>query len=453
MKIRKVLVALLSIICMHVYAAENGKTAVPRYQDLLDTLFDEITSVYDDKKPASSVTMTCSYFEYDQPASEIVHIERTKSRFHAERAASKTFKKGTRYERQDFEVKVGESAECVFPSGSRVRVKIGKKEQDLSDRCLSEDKFVSVWVNKRKVISRALFSSQCDYEDPVLDTKIQIYGAGLEKIKQCTVERGVSTDASAKEKNGKAKKPVSICMDYPNVSRYPVDSVEYPPRGVQKYTVGKIVLLVNRHEVCSPLQQELQAHTGANAALALAAFSKNSPLSLYAEKSEPVQLPEELAKKLGQGWKSYQFDFNNDEKLDQIVEQRFARKAMAGNALFVSSGNASDRLVLSGAVSDEKKSRVFPCQINKEQQSFQECSPFSQKGDDVSIRTPWKIGGEALSFHTKHAELTPFAFKNVNFVAMTGTSGATRHVLAVFRPMPDWTFKPVCLYQKTTENY
>ena len=64
-------------------------------------------------------------------------------------------------------------------------------------------------------------------------------------VQKCHTARQVGTNLSPENDNIKkdATEPVSVCVDVPDVSNYPRDLLEYPPRGTKTPKVGDIEIL------------------------------------------------------------------------------------------------------------------------------------------------------------------------------------------------------------------
>jgi len=115
-----------------------------------------------DEELPRSLTMTCDYSDYGKSQRESVSITHTMYD-QGGPAGIKQFERGkNREEHETFTVNSGECAECIYPSGNRVRVKVGEGSSSAYGECGGDPLvFMSLWVNGRKIVSRLDFAGHC----------------------------------------------------------------------------------------------------------------------------------------------------------------------------------------------------------------------------------------------------------------------------------------------------
>ncbi|MCZ7655146.1 MAG: hypothetical protein M5R42_14090 [Rhodocyclaceae bacterium] len=176
-----------------------------------------------------SLTVQCNYSDYKTFQFETVLVEGTKKGT-GDVASIKTFQRGEKSQNVTYIVKPGEVAECVFPSGNRVRAKVGAGTARPYGMCGGDPEvFGSVWVNRRKVASRVWFwAGHCREENGNPDVSFKFSGYRNPSVQKCHSERANEPEASDNGSRSKSKQPVSVCVDFPEISRFPRDELEYP---------------------------------------------------------------------------------------------------------------------------------------------------------------------------------------------------------------------------------
>jgi len=391
-----------------------------------------------------SLTIKCSYSDYKTFQFETVLLEGTKKGV-GDAASIKTFQRGEKSQDVTYIVKPGEVAECVFPSGNRVRAKVGEGTARPYGMCGGDPEvFGSVWVNKRKIASRVWFAGHCREENGNPDVSFKFSGYRNPSVQKCHSERASEPEASDNGSLSKSKQPLSVCVDFPEISRFPRDELEYPRPNQKVSTVGEIELLTGSHEVCKAALQELKAD--------FYTFSQYpnqeaTKLSRPSWSSPSVELPKELA-----GSSESVFDFDNDGKLDRVFSRGFESNYMDGSVLLVQRGNSSSELSTAGSPMD-KGSWFIPCQMSQAQYEIRDCPTFSQKGDDAGFSMKRRGGGDSIYFRARYSSVSPFTFQRESFIGVNSKSEDTKDFVAVLKPMPNRTFQPICLFRQVTENF
>ena len=96
-------------------------------------------------------------------------------------------------------------------------------------------------------------------QDPAVSFEISGTGKGV-FVSKCHSARQGGDNLTPENDNIKkdAAKPLSVCVDFPDLSRYPRDFVEYPPEGTKTPKVGDIEILYGSGPVCQAVLDELK---------------------------------------------------------------------------------------------------------------------------------------------------------------------------------------------------
>jgi len=395
-----------------------------------------------------SLTMTCDYSDYNTFQYGSVNISQTGDS-HGKPAAVKKFKRGkSRPEPEAFVVRPGQFAECIYPSGTRVRAKVGEESARPYGECGGDPEvFMSLWVNKRKIVSRMWFAGHCrEYRgSPAISFNISgIYnGVSVQKCHSVMHEATTLMSEKVNTKKDKAN-PLSVCVDFPDVSKYPIDLLEYPSQRTKIPKVGDIELLDGTEPVCQAVLDELKRdfNTFSN-------YPDQSKIKLRRPEwtDTTVELPKELV-----GSSESIFDFNNDGNLDRVFGRSYENTYMDGSVLLVQPGSSSSKLNVSAAPIN-KTSSLLPCQMGKVRHSIYKCPPFSQENDEAGFAMHGQTNKDTIYFRARYSNVSPFSFMGVNFIGVSTKDEATKDFVAVLKPLPDGTFQKKCLLRRVSENF
>jgi len=392
-----------------------------------------------------TLTMTCKYYDYETSQFESVSIEQTTKR-QGKFAAIKKFKKGkSQRETEIFLVRPGQFAECIYPSGTRVRVKVGERIVNGFGRCGADPEvFMSLWVNERKIDSRVWFAGHCRewHEKSALSFKISNMGSGISVQKCHTSTRHEQTmKSNTSGSKALASESLSACVDFPDLPKYPKDFVEYPRPGNKVSEVGDIELLKSPDTVCKDVLEELKDDF-----YTFSAYSARSKRKLtrpiWSKASDSVVLPEELA-----GSNESIFDFDNDGKKDRVFGRIFENTYMHGSVLLVQYNYS----ILDKKNPFEETSGFFPCQMDKTPHKIKDCPPFSQENDEAGFSMEGQTDKDSFYFRARYSSLEPFIFQGTTYIGVKSID--ENDFVGVLKPLPDRTFKEKCLFRKVPENY
>lgn len=316
--------------------------------------------------PTRALTVQCSYSERNGAQEEEVIIRGGIVGDEGEATKSKIFTRGADSERSIHIVSAGEYAECVFPSGNKVRVKVAEGEARAYGMCGADPEvYGSIWVNERKMASRVWFAGHCWEASDKPDVSFRISWHGeQENVQTCHTARSAGADSDG---NGLKVKPLPTCVNSPDVNQLPRDELEYPKLGQTAPLVGDVELLVGSAPVCKVAQEELARDFSLfNFYADLRTTKFQSPV--WNESS--VALP-----KIMKGSNESIFDFNNDGKLDRVIANDFSSGYLDGTVLLVDSGSSSEKLSVSSDPS-EANSWLIPCQLDSVKYQSRNCPPL-----------------------------------------------------------------------------
>lgn len=395
----------------------------------------------------ASMTLRCEYDSQQTPQkSETASIAETSADDTGEPAAVFNFKQAKTYQRVTYLVKVGEFAECGFPSGNRVRVKVGEGDGSAYGWCGGNPEvFASVWVNERKLASRVWFAGHCIEEGGVPAPSFHFAAGGDLALKQCSsvrVDSKVAADAESPAAKS-VKEPLTVCLDYPEVTRYPKDELEYPPPGKKPQVVDTVELLKGSGEVCDAAMRELRADFDT--------FGRNANSQMM-QLERPnwgkpsATLPNQVVEE-----NESIFDYDNDGKLDSVSRDSSETHYMDAVNLVVRFGSSSTGLDIAEPPAEADTMRI-PCQMDSIPHEVDDCPPSSQVADEAGFQMEAQNERETVFFRARYSMVAPFSFHGSNYIGVIG-EGDTKDFVGVVRPMPQRTFKSMCLFRRVTENF
>ena len=425
-----------------------GRRTVNAAAALLFALLPSFSFAQSDDDDTRLLSVRCEYSDNPDNEVETVQIDAT-APASADAAATKTFRKGERWQSASYRVNVGEAAECVFPSGHKVRAKVGQGTSSGFGQCGGDPEvFLSVWVNERKIASKVWFSGHCAEQDGVPDVSLRFSGGHDIKVEKCNSLPPKAANTAAGDAKSTASEALSVCVDYPAVESYPRDEIEYPPPGQKPAAPGTIALISGSHKVCAAAQEELNADFNTFGQYSDQTTFKLSRPNWAAASQE--QFDNALLPEIAAGEQSI-FDFDNDGKLDRVTRMRFATHYMDAQTLLVESGRSSKKLQVPDGPSNQHR-WFLPCQMSQTHYALADCPPYSQKFDEAGFWMGTNDKPETVYFLSRYSSLSPFAFKGESYIGVSG-QGQAEDFVAIIKPMPKQTFQRMCLLRQIRENF
>jgi hypothetical protein len=366
---------------------------------------------------------------------EEAYIERAKDNV-GEQAQIKKILPNKKSQNYVYRVRAGKLAECIFPSGKRVRVKVGEDSPSWYGECGADPEiFASIWIDKKKVASREWFTGHCRERWSNPDVAYRVLFTTGEKSSEFVNKCHTQQIEEKLTGSAKSKEPLSVCVEYPAISYFPRDYTEYPKAGQKPPKVGKLLKLSGTHPVCDETLKELKSTKG----------SRHFQHPVWTKTS--VKLPENI-RDSDQGI----FDIDNDGRVDRVFHQSNSSHYAEGDTLLIQSGAFAPK---SGFVDQvvNKSSWFIPCQMDETPHAINDCPGFSQKADESGAFLEGKTGQKDVFFHARYSVLSPFIFRGQSFIKMESNFIDTKNFYAVVKPMPHKKFEQVCLFERVAENF
>jgi hypothetical protein len=237
--------SILLLLCVHLNSSCKGHEKLPKQVEQAEP-----------SQKSSTLTMKCEYADYDSFQHEVISIGESGEN-PGQTASVMAFKRGGKQQAEkSFLIRPGQFAECVYPSGTRVRVKVGEGTARPYGMCGGDPEiFMSLWVNERKIVSRLSFGGHCRDEEGRPAVSFQVSGGDLTSIRKC---HSVRQRAPATTPGNGTSEPLSVCIDFPDISRFPHDYLEYPQQGTKKHQMGDIESVRDSAAVCKAVLDELK---------------------------------------------------------------------------------------------------------------------------------------------------------------------------------------------------
>jgi hypothetical protein len=391
------------------------------------------------------LVLHCRYVEGGDQGSEFAFMARNRGEL-ASPPAIWSFHKGSSGEVR-LGIGAGQVAECIFPSGNRVRAKVGDRGGRPYGMCGADGEVItSLWVNRRKAVSSEWFTGHCREETGFAELMFRFKGGSSVVLEKCEteVESRMAQDAHGPERDGKAALPV--CTSVGDINALPVDVAEYPAPGAKKPKVGDIERLVGSGPLCDTVHKDLTRDFetfGYDYAL----DTGNSLLPRPAWRNVTESLPDDL-RYVHEG----RFDFDNDGKPDRVFISMEENSYMVGSAIVVQRGPAVSPLRRKDGRFDPSL-QMWPCQMGNEAIDINDCPPLSQKADDAGFSITQPGGKELVHFRARYTSLAPFIYSGSTYLGAASASEDTEHYVAVLKPLPARRFKTACLFRKVIENF
>ena len=405
-----------------------------------------VAEANDDDDTTRSLTMTCEYADYGSWEREAISIGQTTESLGTP-ATVKVFPRGGN-PKETFLVRPGQFAECIYPSGTHVRVKVGNGEARAYGRCGGDpEAFMSLWVNQRKIASRVWFAGRCREDDraPAVSFQVASRAGGIFVQKCHSIWQPAATPAPAPGgPQHAAPKKLSVCVDFPDVSAFPRDTLEYPTQGTTAPKAGDIELLNGSNPVCHAVRDELTAYFYS---FSSEGDSSKAKLPRPTWSNSSVALPKELA-----GSVEGVFDFDNDGRLDRVFSRGFWGTYMDGSVLLVQPGASLSMLNVPESPLD-MTSIFLPCQLGTVHYDIRDCPPFSQKGDDAGFSMEGRTAQDSVYFRARYSSVSPFNFQGANFLGVSSMSEDTKDYVAVLKPLANRKYQGMCLLRRVPENF
>lgn len=397
----------------------------------------------EDADYSRTLMLKCSYSDYRTFQTESVEIKVNRFRG-GESARVVAFKRGVNQQEYRLRVNSGEVAECIYPSGNRVRLKVGEGGARPYGQCGGNPEVLgSIWINQRKVVSGVQFAGRCmeDHQDAV-DVSFAAFMGSEVSFRKCHALRRKHQESERVGAEPSQHAPVTVCVGFPPIKYFPIDEREYPPPGAKPARVGSVETLLKNGPVCDAVQKELSEsfHT-------FYSEPRQTILKRPDWRDTDVKLPDEL-----HGSRESVVDFDNDGYLDRVFLKGYEQNYMDGTTLLVEPGSSAKKLIV-GSDPMDRTSMFLPCQMDSKQPPIAQCPPFSQKHDEAGYEIFGPSGGDKVLFRGRYTAVDPFIQGGTTYLGLSSRSEGTMDYVAVVKPLPGRKFQSMCLFRRVPENF
>lgn len=315
-----------------------------------------------------------------------------------------------------------QTAECTLKSGKTVRAKMGVgSTRPYGMNGGIPDLWLSVWINKVKIISKAYFS--CDDEGPC-------------SIKIVVDEKGVSvcrTITPEGENEDQQKKETCETTAY-TILPQDIDRIEYPQKGDKiPPKPGEVVEIYSKDKkICDCFQKKISEKN----------FSNESSLR------------NEISK----------FDFDNDGKDEDVIWHSAATHYRDGAVFFISRTGSLPKTKATNPLTGnrlyeygQKADRIFPhywAAIREGQENEFETidngGSFIFKGN---YRLWWEPNNKFVGSLVRYMRITPEKIDNKTYLLMDSVESGNEGWYAILMPEPDDSVTEMCIFNRVSEHY
>lgn len=330
----------------------------------------------------------------------------------------------------------GDVAECIYPSGSRVRLKVGEGTARGYGQCGADPEvFLSLWVNQRKVASKLWFAGHC-MENEDYSFRINKMGAQptIEKCHEVRELRGGENPPGTP-----AFVKAEACIELPDISYYPVDPQEYQNGSARRVVEGDHTILKGDGPVCSHVEKALEGDRELEF-LMIPPITRHTLKDIALGPGAGINQNFEL---------NAEFDIDGDGNLDRLYKLESHSNYMNARSVLARLGASDSEFRSNAHVSPELW--YLPCQLDAERPQLADCPPLSQKHDGAGIPMKWHQGD--VFFLARYTHMLPFLFDEAVYFLMSSESEDSKDYSGVIRLIPDRSYASECLLQKATENF
>lgn len=354
------------------------------------------------------------------------------------------FDAGDRDRPRSLALAMGQTGECRFADGGRLRVRVQAGPPPPAGPCGGRPSATfSLWLDGRRVADRREVRSRCETA-PAAWT----YRVDGDAVYDCS--------------NGECG---PLLAPEQALATLPVDADEFPdaaaaaaeqaaaragaaPTGLQR--------LLDRGPVCAEAERQLALDWGA-----FDPFRRgddgDAPLHRVIASEAPAgtAMPDALAFVRGP-WRAFDFDFDNDGLIDRVY---------LGDARGEDGWYASPLLVASGASAQGFQARAgeaaphaVPCQWDSARPPLSHCDDLRSAAwsrreplrQAVPAPLPGIAGGDDF-FQTRTTTALPLRFGEATYLALWSADGPASDYVALYRPRPGGGREAVCLIKRTPD--
>jgi hypothetical protein len=323
----------------------------------------------------------------------------------------------------DKEVRSPAMQECRLPGGRTIRAKLGLgPTYPYGEGGAIPAKWLSVWIDKAKVVSR--FRFVCDYDGRCL-TRIVVTPSGMNVCSPIDPPEDGGDSSQLKVKERCDFTPNDLLPTARDHLEYPLQGERVPP------APGTFMRLVSKHRPFCGQFIESDSALGVT-------------LPHSAKRIEPHSTSGyEFAGYYGH----YEFDINNDGKLDKVVGLHASNHYRDGDQYFVFVGGepgvAPDPALHSDDRYAAEATSIVPTRWMQN----------SAVSETLSAAPPWWDPDDHPTFEPRYLHLIPFIDHGSTYFIGASEQSDAQHWRFIFRPRHDYSLDEECAFQRVRVRY
>ncbi|BAV96178.1 hypothetical protein [Lysobacter enzymogenes] len=349
-----------------------------------------------------------------------------------------TFTDSDRDRPRSIALAVGQTGECRFADGGRLRVQVQAEPPPPAGPCSNAPSAsFTLWLDDRRVADRRAVRDRCE-----IAPTPWMYRVDRDAVYDCS--------------NGDCG-PL-LAPDQPLAS-LPVDSMIAPEAAANAVAAtaaaaaSNLQRLLDRGPVCAELERQLALDWNALDPFRRGA-DDGAPLQrvVAAEAPAGTALPDGLEFIHGP-WRAFDFDFDNDGLIDRVyLGDTRGLEGWYSSPLLVTAGAAADGFrARDGAVAPQ----AVPCQWDGARPPLSHCDDLRNAAwsrreplrQAVPAPLPGIAGGDDF-FQTRTTTALPLRFGDATYVALWSSAGPALDYVGLYRPRPGGRREAVCLIRR-----
>lgn len=328
-----------------------------------------------------------------------------------------------------YRVLPGESAECRFDTKHEVRIRVAAGQAYAHGACGGDPKtFVSIWVDRRKVVSKSWITGHCltAFGDDAPSFHISGSETRSPVMSKCASPIIVRGDTILPQHGRRS----DICVEFPDPASYPIDNAEYGDEAKRRFAVGSVRLLQDSAPFCRRLARSLAERFELYDASALQQLPGAEPIRYDRDRRGGEDIPYFAAEA--------RFDFDNDGTSDRVRMLHGEYNYFDGDAVLVDYGAPGGDM------------GYFPCQFDGTA-DYRQCPLIFKDIAEKSFELNVPGSGDKLDFSSRYTTLIPFRVAGTTHVALQSRRSHPDYAFVLI-PRPGKRFDTACVLWKVPPN-
>jgi hypothetical protein len=335
---------------------------------------------------------------------------------------------------------------CKLSNGRTIRVKMGLGSTYRFGIKGVPDKWLSVWIDKKRVLSR----SQFDCDDKTCSMRVNVTAKGFTVCYQAESDK-----STAKETPQQAKEQCKFTAN----KKFPKfrDSIEFPLPNQRKMPRPNslVTLFAQNKQFCKQFKQSSK---------------------LYRRTSFPITPPESATFIDSNGlisaghssiYEEYIFDSNNDLKTETVVGlHSYDHRYRYGDIYFIYPDNKIPTVIInnhsfSESLYAKEAQRIIPYywtdySDKAERQLANNQDDGIRNGVYISknlVAPWWNKKDKPNRFNLRYWHLLPFRYENATYFLTGSQEAYKQHWFIVLKPQPNYHVTEMCIFQTVQVRY